>query len=34
MITYIFQKYPENFVFQLFITLKQFTREISYFLKK
>ena len=28
MITYVFQKYPENFVFQ------KFTREICYFLKK
>ena len=34
MIAYVFQKYPENFEFQLFIILRQFTREICYFLKK
>ena len=34
MIAYVFQKYPENFVFHLFIILQQFTREIYYFLKK
>ena len=34
MIAYVFQKYPENFAFQLFIILQQFTREIRYFLKK
>ena len=30
MIAYMFQKYPENLSFQLFI----FAREICYFLKK
>ena len=34
MIAYMIQKYPENFVFQQFIILQQFTREICYFLKK
>ena len=34
MIAYLFQKSPENFAFQLFIALQQFTREICYFLKK
>ena len=34
MIDYVFQKYPEKFVFQLFIILKPVTREILYFLKK
>ena len=34
MIASVFQKYSENFVFQLFIILQQFTREICYFLKK
>ena len=34
MIAYVFQKYPENFVFKLFIILQQFTCEICYFLKK
>ena len=34
MIVYVFQKYPENFAFQIFINLQQFTREICYFLKK
>ena len=33
MIAYVFQKYPENFAFQLFIVF-QFTRKICYFLKK
>ena len=28
------QKYSENFAFQLFIILQEFTREICYFLKK
>ena len=31
---YVFQKYSENFIFQLFTILQQFTREIYYFLKK
>ena len=34
MIAYVYQKYPENFALQLFITLQSFTREISCFLKK
>ena len=34
MIAYVFQKYPENYSFQLFIILQQFTKEICYFLKK
>ena len=34
MIAYVFQKYPENFAFQLFKILHQFTREICYFPKK
>ena len=34
MIAYMFQKYPENFAFQLFMVLQQFTSEICYFLKK
>ena len=34
MIAYVFQKYPENYSFQLFIILQQFTNEICYFLKK
>ena len=34
MIAYVFQKYLENFTFQLFIFLQQFTREIYYSLKK
>ena len=34
MIAYVFQKYLENFAFQLFLILQQFTREICYFLKK
>ena len=29
-----FQKYPENFAFQLFTILQQFTREMCYFLEK
>ena len=33
MIAYVFQNYPENFVFQLFIILQYLTREICYFLK-
>ena len=32
MISYIFQKYSENFAFQLFIILQQYTREICYLL--
>ena len=27
-------KYPEDFAFQLFLILQEFTREICYFLKK
>ena len=27
-------KYTENFAFQLFLILQEFTREICYFLKK
>ena len=34
MIAYVFQKYPENYSFQLFIILQQFTNQICYFLKK
>ena len=34
MIASVFQKYPENFAFQLFTILQQFTSEICYFLKK
>ena len=34
MIADMFQKYPENFVFQLFIILQQFTHKICNFLKK
>ena len=34
MIAYVFQKYPENLAFQLFIILQLFTREIWHFLKK
>ena len=30
----VFQKYPKNFKFQLFLVLKKFTREISCFFKK
>ena len=33
MIAYVFKKYSENFAFQLFIILQQYTREICYFLK-
>ena len=33
MIAYMFQKYPENFAFQLFLILQYITREIFYFLK-
>ena len=33
MIAYVFQKYPKNFVFQLFIILQLFTREFAMFLK-
>ena len=33
MIANVFQKCPENFAFQLFIVLQQFTRKICYFLK-
>ena len=32
MIAYVFQKYPENFLFQLFTILQSFTPEICYFL--
>ena len=32
MNAYMFQKYPENFTFELFIILQQFTHEICYFL--
>ena len=34
MIAYVFQKYPKNFAFQLFLILQEFTREICYFLQK
>ena len=34
MIAYVFQKYPKNFAFQLFLSLQLFTREFCYFLKK
>ena len=34
MIAYVFQKYLENFTFQIFIILQQFTFEVCYFLKK
>ena len=34
MTAYVFQKYPENFTFQLSIILQYFAREICYFLKK
>ena len=34
MNAYLFQKYPDNFALQLFIILKQSTRETCYFLKK
>ena len=34
MIAYVIQRYPENFAFQLFIILQQFTREIYYIFKK
>ena len=34
MIANMFQKCPENFTFQLFIVLQQFTDKIYYFLKK
>ena len=34
MIAYLFEKYPENFTFQLFIILQHLTRKICYFLKK
>ena len=30
MIAYVFQQYPENFTFQLFIILQSLTREICY----
>ena len=33
MIAFAFQKYPEDFIFQLFIILQYFTREICYLLK-
>ena len=34
MIAYMYQKYPENFAFQLFLILQKFTHKIFYFLKK
>ena len=34
MISYVFQKYPENFSFQLFLILQWYTHEFCYFLKK
>ena len=34
MIAYVFQEYPENFAFELYIILLYFTHEIYYFLKK
>ena len=34
MISYVFQKYYENFAFQLFIILQQYIREICYLLQK
>ena len=34
MNAYLFQKYPDNFVLQLFIILKHSTRETCYLLKK
>ena len=34
MIAYVFQKYPENLTFQLFIILQKFARETCYFRKK
>ena len=34
MIAYVFQKYPENFAFRLFIIFQEFTLEICNFLKK
>ena len=34
MIAYMYQKYPENFVLQLFIILQRSTCEICQFLKK
>ena len=34
MIAYMFQKYPENVAFQLYITKQEYTREICYFHKK
>ena len=34
MIAYVFEKFPENIAFQLFIILQLYTHEIWYFLKK
>ena len=34
MIPYMFQKYPEDFAFQLLLIVQQFTLEICYLLKK
>ena len=34
MIAYVFQKYPENFAFQLFVILQEYNREplkVAYF---
>ena len=33
MIAYAFQKYSNNFTFQLFVILQYFSREICYVLK-
>ena len=33
MIAYDFQKFPENFQFQLFTNFQYFTHEFCYFLK-
>ena len=33
MIAYVFQKYPENLEFQLFINLQEINSKIYYFLK-
>ena len=32
MIAYVFEKYAENFTFELFIILQQFARKMCYFL--
>ena len=34
MIAYVFQKYPEDFIFQLSAILQKFTREICYILER